>query len=299
MTARPPVDSVRTVRAPNAPVRPPAMPQQTAPVRPIHPERPLPVPPPARDDRRAIRDAVRARRRMESAERRRPGTLRHPGLVGGTVAGVLVLLVGVPLLLAFGPVFPVRTIQVTGTSAALAGSVRTALRGELGRPVATVDDAAVASALAKVPAVQRFTLVRRPPNTLEVAVVARTPLLQRRTAAGWARVDASGVTIEVDAAPAGGLPVLTVPSGSADPRAAFAAASSALTALLDADPPVATVRASSADDVVLTLRGGLEVAWGGAENGPAKAEALHAALRTAAKGATGIDVSSPGVVLTR
>ena len=39
--------------------------------------------------------------------------------------------------------------------------------------------------------------------------------------------------------------------------------------------------------------------WGGAESGAAKAEALHAALRTAAKGATEIDVSSPGVVLTR
>jgi cell division protein FtsQ len=177
--------------------------------------------------------------------------------------------------------------------------VRTALRGELGRPVATVSDADVASALRSVPAVERFSLVRRPPSTLEIAVVERTPLLQRRTAAGWARVDASGVTIATDAAPAGGLPVLTVSSAVADPAAAVTAASSALQALAASDPPVATVQASSADDVVLTLRGGLEVAWGGAENGAAKAEALHAALRTAAKGVSTIDVSSPGVVVTR
>lgn len=275
------------------------MPQRTAPVRPLHPDRPLPIPPPARDDRRAIRDAVRARRRAETAERRRRGGPRHPRVIGGAVAGVVVLLVGVPLLLAFGPVFPVRTIQVTGTSDALATSVRTALKAELGRPVATVDDADVARALRSVPAVERFTLVRRPPSTLEVAVVARTPLLQRRTDAGWARLDASGVTIEVAAAPAGGLPVLTVPSGAADPDAASASASSALEALAASDPPVTTVKASSADDVLLTLRGGLQVRWGGAENGAAKAEALHAALRTAAKGATTIDVSSPGVVLTR
>jgi cell division protein FtsQ len=275
------------------------MPQRTAPVRPLHPDRALPVPPPASVDRRAIRDAVRARRRAEASERRRPGGLRHPRVVGGTVIGVLVLLVGVPLLLAFGPVFPVRTIQVTGASDALATSVRGALRTELGRPVATVDDADVARALAKVPAVERFTLVRRPPSTLEVAVVARTPLLQRRTAAGWAQVDASGVTIEVGPLPAGGLPVLTVPSGAADPAGAAAAASSALQALAASDPPVTTVSAASADDVMLTLRGGLRVRWGGAESGAAKAEALHAALRTAAKGATTIDVSSPGVVLTR
>jgi hypothetical protein len=41
------------------------------------------------------------------------------------------------------------------------------------------------------------------------------------------------------------------------------------------------------------------VQWGGAEHGAAKAEALHAALKKAARGATEVDVSSPGVVLTR
>lgn len=275
------------------------MPQGPAPLRTIHPEQPLPVPPPAREDRRAIRRAVRARRRAESAERRRRGALRHPRIVAGTAIGVLVLLVGVPLLLAFGPVFPVRTIQVSGASAALAGSVRSALRTQLGRPVALVDDQDVAAALRAVPAVERFTLVRRPPSTLEVAVVPRTPLVQQRTAAGWARLDAARVTISVQTAPAGALPVLTIPAGTARPGAAFAAAAAALQALASSDPPVVTVRAASADDVELTLRGGLRVQWGGPEDGAAKAEALHAALRKAAKDASEIDVSSPGVVLTR
>ena len=275
------------------------MPQQTAPVLPLHPDRPLPVPPPAREDRRAIRYAVRARRRAEAFERQHRGSLRHPRIVVGSALGVLVLLVGLPLLLAFGPVFPVRTIQVSGASGALAGTVRTALQGQLGRPVALVDDQDVAAALKDVPAVERFTLVRRPPSTLEVAVVPRTALVQQQVAGGWARLDAARVTISVDAAPAGGLPVLTIPKGTAQPGAAYAAAASALQALAASDPPVTTVRATSADDVELTLRGGLQVQWGGAENGAAKAEALHAALRTAAKGAREIDVSSPGVVLTR
>jgi cell division protein FtsQ len=275
------------------------MPQQTAPVRPLRPERDPAVPTPVRDDRRAVRNAVRARRRAEAGERRRLGALRRPRLVLGAAGGGLALLVGLPLLLAFGPVFPVRTIQVTGASAPLAASVRAALHDQLGRPVAVVGDADVERALAGVPAVARFTLVRRPPNTLEIAVVARTPLLQRRTDAGWAQVDGSGVTIETDATPAGALPVLTIPAKAADPEAASDAASAALEALAAADPPVVAVRASTADDVVVTLRGGLRVVWGGAEDGPAKAEALHAALRTAARGAAEIDVSSPGVVLTR
>jgi cell division protein FtsQ len=130
-------------------------------------------------------------------------------------------------------------------------------------------------------------------------VVPRTPLVQQHTAAGWARLDAARVTISVRPAPDGGLPVLTIPSGTARPSAAYAAAASALQELAASDPPVTTVRAASADDIELTLRSGLRVQWGGAENGAAKAQALRAALRRAAKGAREIDVSSPGVVLTR
>ncbi|GAA2753773.1 cell division protein FtsQ/DivIB [Amnibacterium kyonggiense] len=280
-----------------APVRPPAMPQRTAPVRPLHPERALPVPPPPRDDRRAIRAAVRARRRAEAAERRRPTALRHPRALAGGAVGVLVLLVGLPLLLAFGPVFPVRTIAVTGVSGGLADTVRSALRGQLGRPVALVEDRDVAAALARVPAVERFALVRRPPGTLEVAVVPRVAVVQQRTAAGWARLDAAHVTVSVEPDPSGALPVLTVPAGT--PAGAYASVVAALDALRRSDPPVTAVRLASADDVELTLRGGLLVRWGGPEHGAAKAEALDAALRRAAKGATEVDVSSPGVVLTR
>jgi cell division protein FtsQ len=236
---------------------------------------------------------------MEAGERRRSGLTTRPRLAVGLVSGVLVLLLGLPLLLAFGPVFPVRTIAVSGTSGALAKQVRSALAGELGRPVALVDDHDVAAALAAVPAVERFTLVRRPPSTLEVAVVPRTPVVQQRTAAGWAVLDAARVTIQVDQARIAGLPVLTIRAGAARPALAYAAAVSALRALQGADPAVTAVRTTSADDVVLTLRSGVSVQWGGAEDGAAKAEALRAALVRAADGATEIDVSSPGVVLTR
>jgi cell division protein FtsQ len=268
-------------------------------VLPLHPDRPLPVPPSARHDRAAVRAAVRARRRMESGERRRIGPTARPRLLVGVLAGVLVLLVGLPVVLAFGPVFPVRTVTVSGASGALAGQVRSALSAELGRPVALVGDDDVAAALRAVPAVERFTLVRRPPSTLEVAIVPRTPVVQQRTASGWAVLDAARVTIEVGPARVAGLPVLTIPAGVARPAQAFAAAVSALHALQGAGPAVTAVRTTSADDVELTLRDGVAVQWGGAEDGATKAEALRAALVRAADGATEIDVSSPGVVLTR
>lgn len=279
-----------------SPVRPPAMPQRTAapaPV-PLHPGRPAPA---ARDDRRTVREAVRSRRRAEAAERRSVRAVRRHRRIAGVTGAVVVLLVGLPLLLAFGPVFPVRTIAVSGASAPVAEAVRSALQGQLGRPVALVGEQDIADALEKVPAVERFTLVRRPPSMLEVAVVPRTPVLQERTAQGWAVLDAARVRIRTTASSTRGLPVLTVPSGAGRP--AYVAAVAAVRALAGAGPAVAAVRAASADDVVLTLEGGLTVRWGGAEGGAAKAEALRAALRSAARGASEIDVSSPGVVLTR
>jgi cell division protein FtsQ len=275
------------------------MPQRTAPIRSLHADRPVPPPPAAREDRRAIRAAVRARRRLEAGERRRSGSRGRPRVIGGVLVGVLVLLVGVPLLLAFGPVFPVRTIAVSGTSGAVAEEVRSALAPELGRPVALVEDRDVAAALRQVPAVERFTLVRRPPGTLEITVVPRTPIVQQRTADGWAVLDAARVTIEVRPSRVAGLPAVTIPAGTSRPGRVYAAAVSALHALAGAAPAVTAVRATSADDVRLTLQGGVRVQWGGTEQGAAKAEALRAALARAAAGASEIDVSSPGVVLTR
>ena len=278
-----------------SPVRPPAMPQRTAaPVVPLHPDRPAPAP---RDDRRAVREAVRSRRRAEAGERRSVRAIRQHRLVAIVGAVIAVPLVGLPLLLAFGPVFPVRTVAVSGVSGPLAGEVRSALHGQLGRPVALVGEQDVADALKKVPAVERFTLVRRPPSTLEIAVVPRTPVLQQRAAGGWAVLDPARVRIRTAASGISGLPVLTIARGAGRP--AFASAVAAVQALAGAGPAVTAVRAASADDVVLTLEGGLTVRWGGAEGGAAKAEALRAALRKAARGATEIDVSSPGVVLTR
>lgn len=232
-------------------------------------------------------------------ERRAVRTTSSPRAVVVAVAGALVLLVGLPLLLAFGPVFPVRTIVVAGASGPVAAQVRDALRGQLGRPVALVGEQDVATALAKVPAVAGFALVRRPPSTLEIAVTPRTAVLQQRTAHGWSVLDPARVTIRSDSSPTAGLPVLSIPAGTARPAQAYAAAVSAVEALAGGTPAVDTVRATSADDVVLTLQGRLVVRWGGAEGGSAKAEALRAALRGAARGATEIDVSAPGVVLTR
>lgn len=274
-------------------VRPPALPTRTASPAPAQPD-----PPPA-GDRSSVRRAARRRRRVESEELRRPRPVprrRRLGLLAGAAATAV--LFGGPLLLAFGPFFTVRTIQVSGADGTVPAAVRTALEGQLGTPVALVGDADVARALRAVPAVERFTVVRRPPGTLEVVVVARTPVAQAASGAGWAVLDAARVVIGTSVTRSAELPVVEVPAGPAG-AGAFRAAVSAVRALGGGDPRLTRVRATTADDVVLTLDGGPRVRWGGAEDGPAKAEALRAVLVRAARGATEIDVSSPGVVRTR
>lgn len=239
-----------------------------------------------------------ARRRAEAAELRRAGHVRRNRLVLGSVLLIAVLLVGMPLFLAFGPVFTVRTITVSGASGSVSTAVQQAVAGQIGRPVALVGDDDVAKALKAVPAVERFTVVRRPPDRLEVVVVPRTPVAQESTSTGWAVVDAARVVIATTTAPDPALPVVLVTAGARQ-AASYATAVSAIRALEGSRPAVARVRAAGPDDVVLTLVGGLRVRWGGAEDGAAKTQALRAALRSAARGATLLDVSSPGVVLTK
>ncbi len=283
--------------APAAPRRrAPVMPQRTAPP----PRAPEPVedhaPPPRSFDRRALRAAGRDRRRALAAELR-PRARRRRRIVPLAVAGVLALLIGLPLVLAFAPVFTVRSVEVPGASAAVARQVQAALAGERGTPLADVADDRVAAALQAVPAVQSFTVVRRPPSTLEVRVVLRTAVAQQRVGTQWQQRDAAGVVMSSTDAQDPALPVVSI--GEVRPARSYAAAVSALEAVQQRGLLVSDVVAAGPDDVLMTLPGGRRVRWGGPEDGAEKAEALQAALVRAGRDVDEIDVSSPGVVLTR
>jgi cell division protein FtsQ len=96
-----------------------------------------------------------------------------------------------------------------------------------------------------------------------------------------------------------GYPLVTLPAGSAA-GGAFTAAAAVLQALpADLSRRVDTVSATSRDDVTLVLHSGRQVVWGSADESAAKAAAFRAALVSAARGASTIDVSAPGIVSTR
>jgi cell division protein FtsQ len=247
-----------------------------------------------REDRARIRRAVRERRRAESAEVRRfTRGARRRRIVGLAAAGFLVVSVATPVLLAVSPAFAVRTVTVSGGDAALAAQVRAALAPEVGVPIALVDGTDVAARIGRIAAVERFSVARIPPGTLDVRVVPRTPVGQVRAGGGYALVDAAGVRLATAATRIPAVPLVAPAPGTP----AFAAAAAVLRSLpATIAPRVRAVAAPTPDDVRLTLTDGRLVVWGGPEDGSAKAAALRAALVAVARGAHRIDVSVPGAV---
>ena len=246
---------------------------------------------------RRLRHAVRDRRRAEAAEVRRftRSTRRRRRLLGGAVAAV-VALIGVPLGLAASPAFAVRTVVVDGGSAQVAAAVQQRLGGLVGTPLALVDPAAVRRAVAAVPQVETYAAASLPPGTLQVRIVERVPVGQVRRGADWALVDAAGVVLATSTVRLPGRPALVVATGGR----AFAAVVAVLRTLPAAVAGrVTSVTATGPDDVRLRLDSGLRVVWGGSGDGAAKSGALTAALRPAARGATVVDVSAPGLVTVR
>lgn len=265
-----------------------------------HPTRPPSDRAVARQDRIRIRRARRARKRMEAAEVRRfTRSSRRRRLIALGAGAFLLVSVATPVLLAVSPAFAVRTITVTGASGAVADQVRARLAPQLGVPIALVDAKAIGREVAAVARVQSFTTVRLPPDALEVRVVERTPVAQLRAADGYRLVDAARVPLAVHRARLAGYPVVSLPAGPAA-AGAFTAAAAVLQALpADLSRRVDAVAATSRDDVTLVLRSGRRVVWGSADDSAAKAAAFRAALVSAARGASTIDLSAPGIVSTR
>jgi cell division protein FtsQ len=261
----------------------------------------LAVPVTARGARIHARSAARARRRVEADELRRftRRSRRRRAVVLGAVAAV-VLVIGVPLLLAVSPAFAVRHLRIQGGDAAVTAAVRGRLAGDLGTPIALVDLSAVRSAIAAVPQVQSYAVASLPPDTLQISLVQRTPVAVVGAAGDYRLVDAAGVVLATTATRPAGYPLVHVTATGAAAAPAFTAAAAVVKAL----PPallakVDSVTASGPDAVVLTLTGTQQVAWGSADDSAEKAEALTAALLHAAKHAKHIDVSAPGLVSVR
>ncbi len=254
----------------------------------------------ASDDRRTrslLRAAERSRRRAERAEARRFTRRSRRRRVTAIVTSVVVAgLAGLVVLAVFSPILALRVIRVEGTVRLDPAQLERAVDGQIGTPLALVDEDRMTRDLAGFPLIRNYSTEIVPPETLVVRVVERVPVAVLEDAGAFRLVDPAGVEVErSDVRPPGVPQIELAPSDDAGGEA-FRAMAEVLLAL--PDPLLAqvdTVAARTRDDVTLTLTGGGQrVVWGAAADSQRKAEVLQALLAARGGAAGEYDVSAPG-----
>lgn len=247
------------------------------------------------------REAAKLRRRHERQEIRRFTARkrgRHrPWVIAAAILGVLIV---VSLAGAYSPLLAVRSIEVVGASRVNQAEITEALSDQLGRPLALVDAGAVKAVLVGYPLIASYSLESQPPSTLVVRIVEREPVGVLQSGSVYTLVDAAGVTIERSDQPIAGYPTLMVTGGPTSKG--FVAAAAVIRALpTDLRARVASVSASTADDVTLTLVDSpAEVVWGSAEDSVLKARILATTMAaTDPSQVNQYDVSSPSAAIVR
>ncbi|WP_244259431.1 FtsQ-type POTRA domain-containing protein [Rathayibacter sp. VKM Ac-2759] len=246
-------------------------------------------------ERRDIARAARERRRFERGEVRRfTKRARRRRIIALVTAGSLALLALVVAIAAYSPLMAVRTIEVTGTQRVDAAAIQSSLADQVGVPLTLVDRSEVGAVLGAYPLVQSYSVQTRPPSTLVVTVVERTPLAVLANAGRFDLVDAAGVVIETSDTAQTGYPIVTTPTGGASGAAFRVIAQVLRTVPASLAGTVTAAGATTGDDVSLTLSNGSVVMWGGSDDSALKAVVLEK-LMAATDPATvaTYDVSSP------
>jgi cell division protein FtsQ len=251
------------------------------------------------------RAGAEARPRPRRPSRRhpaRPADRRRRLLVlGGAAAGVLGLLAW---LLWGSPLLAVAAVRVDGAGTLTAAEVVDVAGIAEGTPLLRVDVDAAEARVARLPQVADAEVTRGWPRTIVVTVVERVPVAVVEESGTRSLVDADGLLFDtVTGAPPAGV----VPLDVTDPGSGNRATRAALAALValpeDVRGDVTGARATSAEDVTLTLEDGTTVLWGSAEQAAEKADALVALLDQVRAGtlepAGTIDVSVPSAVVLR
>jgi len=228
-------------------------------------------------------------RRIEVARgegRRRLRWLATALAVAGLAAGAFAL--------TESPLLDVDAVAVKGASRTEQAEAQKASGIALGAPMAGVDASAAERRLEALPWVERATVSRSWPGTVEITLVERTPIAVVGTGAGALEVDRAGRVL--GPAAGGGLPVLAgaaAPVGDdlPAPQRSALATLSGLPAPLRSE--VAGVVATSSG-VRFALADDIEVWWGDRSQPSAKADALQVLLEQADRDTIAtIDVSAP------
>ncbi|MEA3078322.1 MAG: cell division protein FtsQ [Actinomycetota bacterium] len=223
------------------------------------------------------------------------------------MAGVGALAVGAVVYAVLrSPLLDVDTIRVRGAANTTPAEVATA--GGLDRhpQLVDLDSAKVATRIESLPWVQRATVARRWPGTVEVTLLERTPLAAVPGDGGWAMVDATGRVLEVAAEAPAGMPTITTPVAAPPPGSRVSTSTRGGLLVLQSLPGSLTTRILGIDvddqgGLQLRLDGAPTVRFGPPTSVRPKLVAVATLLsRTNLRGVTSVDVRVPTApVLTR
>jgi cell division protein FtsQ len=254
--------------------------------------------------RKAARAAARERKRFERGEvrrfTRRTRTRRTLWLSIVGIVAALAIVLGIAI---FSPLLALRDIQVEGTSRIEKADVIAAIDGQLGTPLALLDNQRIVTELSDFALIRSFVTETVPPGTLVIHIVEREPVAVIPAGERFALVDPAGVVVRTMTERPAELPLIGVEGEAKAGNVAFDSAVEVLIALPeDLLARVDTVTASTKDDVTFEFRGkGQKVVWGSVELSAQKARVLDTLL--ALKNASSVkkyDVRAPeSVVITR
>lgn len=254
---------------------------------------------PVREAKRRLRRASRSRRSQESRDRRRftahARRRRRTWAIGGLAVVLLALFVAVGTVT---PLTAVREVEISGVSRVNEQDMRAALARFDGVPLALVSEQEVHRALEPFPLIQRYAIERIPPHTLRVRIEERDPVIALERDGQLGLVDPAGVLVATSAERPEGIPL---GSGTVIDTAspAFHAAATVIRDMPgDLRAQLASVTASSPQDVEFTLTGGTRVIWGEGELTQRKSVVLRAILASVGPVAL-IDVAAPDTPVFR
>lgn len=302
-----PAATSRPAAAPAVPTRAPEKPatstKGTAADRKVkRAERLTPAQREAAEAKARLREAQKARKAFEKDEVRRfTAHLRRRRQMWTAIWGSLAALALFVSIGVFTPIMALQEIQVQGTTKVDAVKITAALSSELGKPLPLVNMNLVQQEMESQTLVKSYSVESLPPHTLLIRVVERTPVGFVANADGtFTLVDPAGVTIETTTAKPANVPQLSIPENDVK-NPGFRAGIDVLQSLPAAlAGQVTQVIAKTTDNVVIVLKGGARVFWGGPENASFKSSVLAKLLAINPVGSVSeYDVSSPKTAVVR
>lgn len=231
--------------------------------------------------------------RIARLANRRPPTRRQRVVRAVALVGVFLVVIGISWLVFFSPLLVVRNVTVQGTAILVGDDVKDIADVPFGIPLARVDERAAGERVAALPAVDRVTVIRRWPSTVNIRVTERRPLVHIGAGPEAVLVDPHGATFK--ATPPDGV---LEGRGATDDTRLLAGVASVVEAL----PPelreaAVLIEFPSADAVTVRLTEDRMVFFGSAEDARIKGEVALALFH--GTHADHIDVSAPSRPSTR